>query len=67
MNFTEFVQFMFFSGFSISTNSKNDIEIEFLKYLIEHKTFNGLALTYNEIASNVGNEAVNFYYSEQSI
>ncbi|MCI5583102.1 MAG: macro domain-containing protein [Anaeroplasma sp.] len=64
MNFTEFIQFMFFSGFSISTHSNNDIELELLKYLIKHKKFNGLALTYNEIASNVGNDAVGCYFPQ---
>lgn len=64
MNFTEFVQFMFFSGFSISTNSKNDIEIALLQYLIDNKRFAGLALTYSEIAGKVGNEAVNTLFAE---
>lgn len=65
MNFTEFIQFMFFSGFAISTNSKDDIEIALLQYLIDNKQFKGLALTYNELANNTNNGAINTLFPHE--
>ena len=62
MNFTEFVQFMFFSGFSISTNSKDDIELALLQFLIDNKHFKGISLTYSELANHINNDAISTIY-----
>ena len=62
MNFTEFIQFMLFTGFSISTNSVGDVELALLKYLVENKRFNGICLTYQEIGYYVSTAAINTIY-----
>lgn len=59
MNFTEFVQFMLFTGFFISTNSTGDVELALLKYLVENKRFNGILLTYQGIGEYVSTKAIN--------